>query len=380
MEKLFEDKVRTFLGPANHNENSYDYFDRSARNDISVTRNMLNDWFSNYPASERKELKNSFKKKFDDCFFELFLYQLFSNLGFTIEVHPALAHTSKKPDFLIKKGDLEIYIEAKIVKDKSVEQEGIEKKINEFYDNFSKLDSKGFLLNLSQFNLKSSRQPSTKGIIRHIENEIDKYDPDEVTKVLEEKGADAMPIITYENKDLEVEVKLIPVIPSARKIKKKPIGIYPFDTFWGGGEKSLKESIRYKAKRYGKLEKPFIVCLNSLDIKTSGKIDVDNSIWGSLAWSWSTNPENRDEKWVREQNGVFLEKGEPKLENLSGIFVTKVNPFNIHVAKYWLYKHPFSKNNLDFECLGLVYSYVNDGKIISHEGNNLYEIFNLEKG
>ena len=173
MEKLFEDKVRTFLGPANHNENSYDYFDRSARNDISVTRNMLNDWFSNYPASERKELKNSFKKKFDDCFFELFLYQLFSNLGFTIEVHPALAHTSKKPDFLIKKGDLEIYIEAKIVKDKSVEQEGIEKKINEFYDNFSKLDSKGFLLNLSQFNLKSSRQPSTKGIIRHIENEID---------------------------------------------------------------------------------------------------------------------------------------------------------------------------------------------------------------
>lgn len=376
--ELFEQKERTYTGPSNHNENPYDYYDRSARKDISIIRETLNEWFSKYPNDEKLELKNSFKKKFDDCFYELFLYQLFTKLGFDIQVHPDLPNTSKKPDFLLKKGDLELYAEAKIVKNKSHKQEAVDRKINEFYDNISKLDSKGFLLNIDTFILKSQKQPSTKGLIKRIEEEIENLNPDLVTEKITTKGFESIPVIEIENEDILLRIKPMPIVESARDKKKRPIGMYPMESFWGGGEESLKDSISMKAKRYGKLDKPFIVCVNSLDIQTSGTHDIENAIWGSLAISWSTNPDNKDEKWIRKRDGVFLGEKEPNLKNLSGVLVTKVFTHNIPYANYWLYKHPFSENELDFELLGLKYNYVNKNEIHSVIGDNLNSILHIE--
>ncbi|KYG83896.1 hypothetical protein AWN68_01440 [Roseivirga echinicomitans] len=376
--ELFEQKKRTYTGPSNHNENPYGYYDRSARKDISVIRETLNEWFRKYPNDEKLELRNSFKKKFDDCFYELFLHQLFTKLGFDIQVHPDLPNTSKKPDFLLKKGDLELYAEAKIVKNKSHQQEAIERKINEFYDNISKLDSKGFLLIIDTLILKSNNQPSTKRLIKRIEEEIEKLDPDLVTEEISTKGFESTPIIEIENEDILLRIKPIPVVKSARDKKKRPIGMYPMESFWGGGEDSLKESISMKAKRYGKLDKPFIVCVNTLDVKTSGTHDIENAIWGSSAISWSTNPDNKDEKWIRKRDGVFLGEKEPKLKSLSGVLVTKVFTHNIPVANYWLYKHPFSENGLEFNSLGLKFNFVENGKIKSELGDDLGNILKIE--
>lgn len=376
--ELFEKIKRTFKGPSNHNENPFNYYNRSARKDISIIRDTLNEWFNGYPDEEKLDLKNSFKKKFDDCFYELFLFQLFTKLGFDIQVHPDLPNSSKKPDFLLRKGDIELYAEAKIVKGKSQQQEAINRKINEFYDNISKLDSKGFLLNIDTFILKSQKQPSTKGLIKRIEAEIEKLDPDLVTQDVRANRFDAFPVIEIENDDILLKIELMPVIKSARDKKKRPIGMYPSESFWGGGEESLKDSITMKAKRYGKMDKPFIVCVNALDIKTSGTVDIENVIWGSLALSWSTNPDNRDEKWIRERDGVFLGEKEPNLKNLSGVLVTKVFAHNIPNSNYWLYKHPFSENELDFNSIGLKYNYVENGKIKSVLGDNLGNILNIE--
>ena len=308
----------------------------------------------------------------------MFLFQLFTKLGFDIQVHPELPNTSKKPDFLLKKGKLELYAEAKIVKNKSNQEEALDRKINEFYDNLSKLDSKGFLLNLDTFTLKTQKQPSTKWLIQRIEKKIAEFDPDLVTEEVTQKGFESIPVIEIENDDLLLRIKLMPVVPSAREKKKRPIGVYPMESVWGGGEESLKDSISMKARRYGKLDKPFIVCVNSLDFRTSGTHDIENAIWGSVAISWSTNPDNRDQRWIRQKDGVFLGEDGPNLKNLSGVLVTKVFPHNIPNANYWLYKHPFSENELDFNLLGLKYNYVNNGEIHSELGDNLGDVLQIE--
>ena len=46
------------------------------------------------------------------------------------------------------------------------------------------------------------------------------------------------------------------------------------------------------------------------------------------------------------------EKG-PIFQNVSGVFITNVMEFNIHVSNYWLIKHPFSNNELDFNIFKL---------------------------
>lgn len=376
--ELFEPIERTYTGPSNHNENSYDYYNRSARKDISIIRDTLNKWFIEYPNDEKLELKNSFRKKFDDCFYELFLHQLFTKLGFDIQIHPELPNTSKKPDFLLKKGDLEFYVEAKIVKNKSHQQEAVDRKINEFYDNLSKLDTKNFLLDIDEFILKSEKQPSTKGLIKRIEEELEGLDSELVMEKVTAGGFESIPAIKIENDDVLLRIKPIPVINSPRD-KKRPIGIYPTESFLGGGEESLKDSVFMKAKRYGKLNKPFLVCVNSLDIKTFGTDAIENAIWGSLAISWSTNPVNRDKKLIRKRDGVFLGEKGPNLKNLSGVLVTKVFAHNIPKANYWLYKHPFSENKLDFESLGLKYNFVENGEIKSVLGDDLSNILQIER-
>ena len=159
MNNLFDSIERRYLEAARHNENVYDYYNTSARTDITIIRNTLEGWFLNYPEHEKKELKSRFKKDFDSAFYELFLYELFSKLGYEITTHPDLPSSPKKPDFLICRDGLEMYVEAKVVTNKTDEQEAFERKRNEFYDNLNKLDSGDFyyMLNVLTFLLKNSR-------------------------------------------------------------------------------------------------------------------------------------------------------------------------------------------------------------------------------
>jgi hypothetical protein len=375
--KLFDEIERVYYGPANHNEKPFNYFQRSARKDISIIRNKLNEWFKEYPEAEKKSFKNSFKKQFDDCFFELFLFKFFQNLGFNILVHPKLERTTKRPDFLITKENLELYVEAKIVKDKSTQQENLERKMNQLYDDLNKIKINGFLLSVDELRIKTNRQPSTKAAVKHIENEIRNLDPEKLTENLRTSGFEKIPVIKFENELLLLIVKPIPAPDAGEEKNSKPIGIYPAEFFWGGGEESLKNSINIKANKYGKFDKPFIVCINALSIKTSGLSHIENAIWGSLALSWSENPHDPDEKLIRTPNGVFLDERGPRLKNLSGVFVTKAYPHNIPNAEYWFFENPFSTNFLDFKALGVPFNYVKDGKIHRASGNNFSEIFQI---
>lgn len=379
MNSLFDSFERTCLEFAKHNDNTYEYYNNSARTDMSKVRDTLERWFHNYPEEEKKELKNRFKKDFDSSFYELFLHELFCKLGYDITIHPDLPSSPKKPDFLISKDNLELFIEAKVVKGKTMEQEAFERKRNELYDNLNKLNTKDFFLNIEDVCFLTQKQPGTKEMIKCIEEELKKIDPDILREELEKNGIQNLPKIEYKNRDVHIIVSPIPVSPSTREEKIRPIGIYPAEAFWGGGEESLKESIEKKAKRYGKLDKPFIVCLNSLDIRTSGKIDVDNAIWGTVAFSWSTNPESKDEKWIRQLDGVFCDKKGVRLKNLTGVFVSKVCPHNIPVANYWLYEHPFSENKMDFDKIGLKFNYISEGKIIDNTGDNIGDILEIPK-
>lgn len=376
--QLFDNIERKYLGPADHNEPTYHFYQRSARKDIQIIRDTLNNWFQDYPDSEKLEFRNSFKDHFYDCFFELFLFRLFRQLGFEIEIHPEIPNSSKRPDFLITKEDLEIYIEAKSVYDKSKEEEALDRKINQFYDDFSKIKLEGFTLSLNTFDIKSHRQPSSKAAIKYFEDKINHLDPDKLTEEAKLMGTKSLPSFEFEDEDLHIIVKIFPLKPSTRhKENNRPIGIYPGGSFWGGGEKALRESIDVKAKRYGKLDKPFIICLNSHDIEMSGKEDVENAIWGSLAISWTDNPNDSAEKWIRQKDGVFLSNKGPRLKNLSGVFVTKIFPHNIPIADYWLFEHPFTNNKMDFSKIGLIYNYAENGKIYTNTIKDFGRILNI---
>ncbi|MFD0798121.1 hypothetical protein ACFQZJ_11670 [Maribacter chungangensis] len=377
MSRLFVDKIRDYDGYSDHNEYTYDFLDRSSKKEFGEVRDLLNDWFSIFPESEKAEIKSRIRKDFDSTFYELFLYQLFHRLGFDILVHPKVPKSKKRPDFLVTKNDLELYVEAKVITGKSKAEESFERKRNEFYDALNKLNFDRFLISLETLIFKTDKQPNSKKFIKNIQTKIEKLNPDKISESINSGEISTLPKIEYEDEYIEAKVGIIPLIKEASSEKhKSPIGMYPMESFWGNGDNLLKKAINDKGKYYGELDKPFIVCINTIDFKTVVKSDVDNAIWGSKALSWSTNPENKDKKWIRKLDGTFLNNKGPRLKNVSGIVFTRVIPFNIKNADFVLFKHPFSTNKFDFDKLNLEYEYVKEGQILKKEGQNLSDIFN----
>lgn len=210
MTTLFENKERADDKPANHLDNTYDFYDRSISKQIAQVRDTLNSWFDHYPESEKTELKRRFQTSFSSPFFELFLHEFFRRQGFTLEPHPILPNSTKRPDFLVCGHGIEFYLEAKESTDKSESESSVENRINHLYDQINKTNTPNFFFRINDLRLKSSNQPSGKKIIKFIESQLPRFNPDEVLKLLQEKGLENLEPITYEDNDLKLVISLIP--------------------------------------------------------------------------------------------------------------------------------------------------------------------------
>lgn len=377
--KLFAQTTTDLEGPSNHNDDPFRYYEKSSRKDIRLIRELLNRWFSNYPKEHQRELKASFKKHFDDSFYELFLHQLFRDLGYKVEIHPKLSNSDKRPDFLIKKGNQEIYVEAKITSGKSNKQKAFVRMRDQFYDNLNKIRTSKFYIQIESLEFKTGNQPSTSSLIHSIEEELHKYDPEVLIQEVEKYGFHKLPNFQIENDDIKLNLRFLPKKRSARKEFQRPIGVFPFSTHWGGGEQNLKEAIELKAKKFMNLDKPLLICINSLDEKTTDKMDVDFSIWGSKSLAGKKIFENKQDLISNFEQSIFIKNGNPRLEYLNGILVTQIYPSNIPHARYYLYKNPFSSKTLDFEKIGLEYNAVVYKFNNEKEGQNLDSILGLSK-
>jgi len=375
--QLFEHKERTDPNPANHLDNDYDFYDRSDRKEVAKIRNELNAWFNHYPDEDKPELINRFKAGFSSAFYELFIYEVFRRQGFTLFPHPELPNSTKRPDFMAKKGELELFLEACEATDLSEAEKALKNKTGTLYDIINTINSPNFFLRINELHFKSNLSPSGRKIVNFLEKEVLNYDPDVLTKELTKHGIEVSPQITYEDKNIKITFSLIPKSPEGRNKLKKPIVIYPFQSCWGGSEDSIKTAIEKKATRYGKLDKPFIVCVNSISDKMTDEHDVHNALFGPLKVSWSTNPVNRDEKWIRDGGGVFKGPAGPQFTRMTGTFVTNIHPGNLHVAKHWLVKHPFSALDLDFDSFDLTYSFVQNDRIEIKRQKSIKELFEI---
>jgi hypothetical protein len=77
----------------------------------------LERWLAQYPAAGRSELRGRLDDD-DKClaaFWELLLHELYRAAGFSLEAHPSIEGTSRRPDFLVSSGDTAFLLEARTV-------------------------------------------------------------------------------------------------------------------------------------------------------------------------------------------------------------------------------------------------------------------------
>ncbi|WP_461139576.1 hypothetical protein, partial [Spirosoma pomorum] len=315
--------------------------------------------------------KKNFKKvDFDSAFFELFIHELFLNQGFEITTHPTVPDSTKTPDFLAKKGDIEIYLEAKVAFDESDDEKALKNKHNIIYDAINQIVCPGYGINVESIDFLTTKHPKLGNIRYFFQKNIDE---NAVTYSLPKRYnyQDKLDrFLTYEDKDISVSISLYPT-----DIKlTRPIISYLGGSFMGGSDESLKDAIKTKATRYGIPDKPYIICINSLSIKHTSTEDVYNALFG-IGRPFSGNDLNRkNQEFAVGKGGIFHNSIKPLYTRVSGVFITRVFTSNLPVAEHWLVKHPFTANDLNFDNLDLSYIHVVGGKIEEVEKKSIGEI------
>src|SRR5882724_12110257 len=114
---LFDEFERTETRAKRGRESLFAYLNLSARAPIAAARQVLQHWFDSYPESGKADLLARFRSPIDSqdksAFWELYIYELFSRPGFTLEAHPNIEGSANHPDFLVKEGDVPtFYLEA----------------------------------------------------------------------------------------------------------------------------------------------------------------------------------------------------------------------------------------------------------------------------
>jgi len=108
--RLFENELRDARDPAYRVESTFDYLDRSSRPPMVALREVLEDWWSRYPAAHQLHLHSRLSGPTESiqrsAFWELDLHESFLRAGYQVDVSAAT------PDFTIDGPGGRFHVEA----------------------------------------------------------------------------------------------------------------------------------------------------------------------------------------------------------------------------------------------------------------------------
>lgn len=339
---IFDDLQRDYHGTAAHREDEFSFLNRSARPAAAKVRELIESWALSYPPSERPQLRARARTEFDHLFFEMFVGALLRGLGCTVATHPAVnPGIGRRPDFLAQfpSGE-EVFVEATYATDQSRAEAAHRARLDYLYDEIGKVRSPNFFLHLNSISGLDKRQPSGRRLRTFIEEKLAELDPDAVREIASHAGLDSMPHWIFQDGEFEMEFSVWPKSPSARNTPGNPIGIYPTESRWGGISDTLRAAVARKATRYGELNRPYVVAVNSTGIFGNDRIDEMEALFGDEEFYGF--PDTEELQMRRATNGVWVGPRGIRNRRVSAVLFARVVPWNLPRAHLRLYHNPFA--------------------------------------
>jgi hypothetical protein len=296
---LFDEIQRTYSGPPDYNESKFKW---TARPKSAYLRKIIQQWFDDFHASDKKrervhrEFRLEDDRKHLGAFFEIYLHHLLTRIGFEVMVEPDWTDWSdrperseqskRKPDFLLKgKGETPILIETTCIMPDEIF--GPKKKLeNRILDEINRrVNSPNFFLFIIINQAPKGGLPPYKKLCEQIERDLEKLDPDEVARRIEESDDprfEPVPSIPWNHDSWDIRILAFPKKKLGLKgANNRPIlgRSYPLS---GNSVSQIHSSIDRKYKRYGKyLAKPFLVAINVLDTRFEPDYDIPDALFGT---------------------------------------------------------------------------------------------------
>ena len=347
---LFDDVVRIDAGPALFAEESFSYYNRSAREDVRRLRAMLQRWFDAYPEEHQRELHTRFRRGFEDPFFELLVHQLLLKLDYQVAVHPDLKpQTAGRPDFRAtsENGD-RIVVEATLALDRTREEAAVRRVEATIMDGINQLDSPNFFVDV-EIHRVTTVTPSSRDIRSFLSRDFAQLDPDDITAryVAEGGGYAGLPTFVYETEDVHLEFRPIPIRREARGTVTRPIGMSgPAMAQLIEPHAAIRTAVSKKASAYGQLGMPYVIAINALADHRPFPRDVVDALFGQEAVEIIRNPAGWGPSSVREtrlRDGAWLLTSGPINTRVSAVLVAMpASPWNVHSVPLLFVKNPWA--------------------------------------
>jgi len=320
-------------------------------------RSVLEEWFTRYPDSSKPDLERRFHYDFEVCFFELLLYELLLRFHYKVEVEPKLPPPLRKRlDFRAKdEARNTLYLETIVVTGKSKKEKGKDRLLATLYDQINQLRVPDYFLEIIAIRNPENRQPSGDRFKEFVRECVESLDYDKVLELSRQGSLDHLPTWTYKepNSELEIEFEVIPVSPENRgKVDQRPIGIYPGEFRLDNSVDAIRENIKNKASRYGRLDAPYLIALNC-GLATTKEAEID-ALFG--------------------KKGLFR----PDLHTrVSGVVIFKVLPWNLPKAYVCLYHNPEPEHRYSGPLTQLPQVFAGQGRLKQLPGTSLGSILSL---
>ena len=383
---IFDEIERADTSAAKYTDPQFDYLNQSAREPAMIIRQSIESWFEEYPEEGRSELCARFRSNDDTSFFsayfELYLNALLTRLGCNTDIHPALENGPKRPDFLVTdSNDARWFLEATLARGQSNEKKAAEARKNVVFDSIEKLDTEDFFIGMD---LKGDPQTSPPGkrIRQLLNKQLQALDPDKLEEQIQDGGFDAMPKWPFEHKGWRISFY---PIPKSKRLRENPdsgsIGIMFYGARWIDTSSSLKRSISKKASRYGELDKPYVIAVNSMGLAVN-RDSVLDALFGKLKFTFKVteNGPQGEPEAKRNLDGALIHENSPINTRVSAVLIGfNIHPWNRTESNLVLFHNPYAQRKIE-SSLSVLNEAIpeNNGSIKFKHGTPSHEILGLE--
>jgi hypothetical protein len=350
---LFDDIERTDMRPKKQRESTYSYYNSSSRPAVAAVRDILRSWFDSYPAKGKGDLLARLQSPIDSqhlsAFWELYLHELFTGLGYALEPHPKVPDSPNHPEFLVNDGQTpKFYLEATVAGLPSKEEAGADARLAEVFDLVNKMDVPNYHLEVEHRGVPNT-PPSVRKIRQALQEWFHSLDSNAIDAECHSGEFDALPRFEWSHDGLTLFFRPIPKSPPPHgSADARAIGITMGEGHLITVDQDIRDAVESKAKKYGRLALPLVVAVNVV-CEHCDDIDIDNALFGSETIKLTSNSDGSPSTTrQRLPNGVWFGKNRCRNQYVSAVLLaSQINPYSAGNLTPVLVHNPYPENSLD---------------------------------
>jgi len=336
-------------------ERLYQFLNRVSRPEMAAPREVLEEWFSHWPADDRNDLRGRLEAKdagqFAGAFWELYLHELHRRLGFRCERDPVLADTTRHPDFLVSSPDSpdsSFYLEATVV-DYASEDASRRKREELVLDMIEAAYHPDFSIRVHQLTVGET-QPKRRQVVSAVEQWLAAFDWEAEQRRMGELGRPDELI------ELGSGCRLW-ALPFPRPESARGDRSFPTIVMRSGGgmvnePPTIRDDLNYKASRYGRPDRPYVIAaLCAREFAT--ELDIEQALYGPEVFKVPVGPDGpvpEGARIGRDPRGLWQQGEQQRATRVSAVLsAIQLHPWSIAGVHLTLWLNPWATRPLTVE-------------------------------